>query len=542
MMDTPLLLRSFLLRAAKLFPKKEIISIYPDGIFRYTYADYFKRTCQLANALESLGIKRGDKVASIALNNQRHLELYYGVPCMGAVLHTANFRLPAHHLTYILNHAEDKVLFIEEDLIFIVEAIKDQLKTVKHFVILSQSNKMPKTTLSPVYLYDDLISKFPTEYDYPADLDEKSPALMCYTSATTGDPKGVVYTHRSIVLHSYAAAVTFGVFESDCILHLVPMFHANAWGLPHLSVGLGLNQVLPGRDVLDMAKICKVIKEEKVTVTCGVPTLWLILHNYLEQGGAHDFSSLRVIASGGSACPLALMRSLNDKYKFPIRQAYGATETSPLATAALEKNYMQNLSPDELYSIRNSAGLLALGLDMKIVNAVTGKEVKWDGKDMGELWLRGPWIADEYYKEPERSSQSFVDGWYHTGDVVTIDEEGYVRIVDRTRDLLKSGGEWISSVDLENIIMSHPSVMEAAIIGVPDPKWQEVPFACIVVKPEMTLTPQEMQEFLKDKVKAAYWIPRQYAFIDAIPKTSVMKFDKKTLRQMFTDGKLEVKK
>jgi len=542
MMDTPLLLRSVLLRAAKLFPKKEILSMYPDGIFRYTYADYFKRTCQLAHALESLGIKRGDRVASIALNYQRHLELYLGVPCMGAVLHTANFRLPPHHLSFILNHAEDKVLFIEEDLVFIIEAIKDQLKTVKHFVILSQSNKMPQTSLSPVYLYDELISKFPQEYDFPADLDEKSPAMMCYTSATTGDPKGVVYTHRSIMLHSYAGAMTFGVFENDCALHIVPMFHANAWGMPHICVGMGIKQILPGRDVLDMAKICKVIKDEQVTVTCGVPTIWLMLHNYLEQGGAHDFSSLRVIASGGSACPLALMRSLNEKYNFPIRQAYGGTETSPLATAALEKSYMKDLPPDELYSVRNSAGLLALGLDMRIVNAETGKDVKWDGNEMGEILLRGPWIADEYYKDPERSKQSFVDGWFHTGDVGTIDAEGYLRLVDRTKDLLKSGGEWISSVDLENIIMAHPKVMEAAIIGVPDPKWQEVPFACIVVQPGQTLTPQEMQDFLKDKVKASYWIPKLYAFLDAIPKTSVLKFDKKQLRKMFADGKLEVKK
>jgi fatty-acyl-CoA synthase len=267
-----------------------------------------------------------------------------------------------------------------------------------------------------------------------------------------------------------------------------------------------------------------------------------MLHSYLEQGGAHDFSSLRVIASGGSACPLALMRSLNEKYNFPIRQAYGGTETSPLATAALEKSYMKDLSPDELYSVRNSAGLLALGLDMRIVNAETGKDVKWDGIEMGEIWLRGPWIADEYYKEPERSKQSFVDGWFHTGDVGTIDAEGYLRLVDRIKDLLKSGGEWISSVDLENIIMAHPKVMEAAIIGAPDPKWQEVPFACIVVQPGQTLTPQEMQDFLKDKVKAAYWIPKLYAFLDAIPKTSVLKFDKKELRKMYADGKLDVKK
>ncbi|MBU1712047.1 MAG: AMP-binding protein, partial [Proteobacteria bacterium] len=445
MMDYPLLMRTLLLRAARYFPKKEILSIYPDEIFRYTYGDYYKRTCQLANALKSLGIKKGDRVASIALNNHRHLELYFGVPCTGAVLHTANFRLPPQHLSYILNHAEDKVLFIEEDLIIIAEMIKDQLKTVEHFVVLSQSGKPIQTTLSPVYSYDEWISKFPAEYDFPDDLDENDPAMMCYTSATTGDPKGVVYTHRSIVLHSYAGAVTFGTFESDCALHIVPMFHANAWGMPFIGVGMGFKQILPGRETLNMEKICRVIADEKVTVTCGVPTIWLMLYDYLEKGGWHDFSSLRVIASGGSACPLSLMRGLNEKYNFPIRQAYGGTETSPLATAALEKSYMTDLSPDELYSVRNSAGLPALGVDMKVVDTVTGREVNNDGTEMGEIYLRGPWIADEYYKDPERSRQSFVDGWFHTGDMGTIDGEGYLRIVDRTKDLVKSGGEWISS-------------------------------------------------------------------------------------------------
>jgi fatty-acyl-CoA synthase len=264
-----------------------------------------------------------------------------------------------------------------------------------------------------------------------------------------------------------------------------------------------------------------------------------MLYDYLEKGGWHDFSSLRVIASGGSACPLSLMRNLNEKYKFPIRQAYGGTETSPLATAALEKSYMTDLSPDELYSVRNSAGFPALGVEMKVVNTETGLEVKKDGNEMGEIYLKGPWIADGYYKDPERSKQTFIDGWFHTGDMGTIDAEGYLRIVDRTKDLLKSGGEWISSVDLENIIMAHPKVLEAAIIGVPDPKWQEVPFGCVVVQQGETLTSAELQEFLKDKVKASYWIPKQYAFIGALPKTSVMKFDKKGLRQMYANGQLK---
>jgi len=538
MMDYPLLLRTLLLRSARFFPKQEILSIYPDQIFRYTYSDYFKRTCQLANALESLGIKRGDRVASIALNNHRHLELYFGVPCMGAVLHTANFRLPLQHLAHILNHAEDKVLFIEEDLVFIVEAIRDQLKTVEHFVILSQSGNLPQTTLSPVYDYDKLISAFPSTYDFREDLHENDPALMCYTSATTGDPKGVVYTHRSIVLHSLACIATFGIFPQDCALHIVPMFHANAWGMPFLSVGMGIKQILPGKETLNMEKICRVIADEKVTFTCGVPTIWMMLYDYLEKGGWHDFSSLRVITSGGSACPITLMQGLNEKYRFPIRQAYGSTETSPLVTAALEKSHMTHLSPDELYSVRSSAGLLVLGLDMRVVNRETGYEVKNDGREMGEILLKGPWIADEYYKDPERSKLTFADGWFHTGDMATLDEEGYLRLVDRTKDLVKSGGEWISSVDLENLIMGHPQVMEAAIIGVPDPKWQEVPFGCIVVRPGETLTASDLQDFLRSRVKASYWVPRQFAFIPGLPKTSVMKTDKKALRQMYADGTL----
>ncbi|MDD5712512.1 MAG: AMP-binding protein, partial [Smithellaceae bacterium] len=302
MMEYPLLLRTFLLRTAKYFPKKEIVSVYPNNItFRYTYRDFFKRTCQLANALTACGIKRGDRVASIALNGHRHLELYFGVPCMGAVLHTANFRLPAHHLAYILNHAEDRIVFVEEDLVLFLELIKDQLKTVEKVVILSQTGQMPQTSLPNAVLYDDWIAQYPDTFDFPADLDEWSPALICYTSATTGDPKGVVYTQRGIVMHCYAVAMTLHGAEDDCILHIVPMFHANAWGAPFVAVAVGAKQVLPGRETINMEVICRVIAEEKVTFTAGVPTIWLMLYNYLEAGGKHDFSTLKGIYSGGSA-------------------------------------------------------------------------------------------------------------------------------------------------------------------------------------------------------------------------------------------------
>ena len=482
MMDSPLLLRTFLLRTARYFPKKEVVSVFPEGVHRYTYGDYYKRVCQLAHALKSLGIKRGDKVASMALNDHRHLELYFGVPCTGAVLHTVNFRLPQNHLVYIINHAEDQVIFVDEDLLMFVEMVKDQLKNVRHIVVLSHTGKKPASSIENLIMYDELIAQFPEEYDFPADLSEWDPAMICYTSATTGDPKGVVYSHRAIILHTYAVAITFGASEADCILHIVPMFHANAWCAPFAAVGAGCKQVLPGREVINMEKLCRTIAQEKVTFTAGVPTIWMLLFDYLEKGGWHDFSSLRTIASGGSAIPRQLMIDLNEKYNFPIKQAYGSTETTPLATAAIPKSYMQDWPADKLYDIKTSAGLIAIGLEMKVVGD-SGAEVKMDGKEWGEICLRGPWIANEYYKDPERSKETFYDGWYHTGDIGTIDEEGYVRLVDRKKDLVKSAGEWISSVDLENLIMAHPKVMEAAIIGVPHPKWQERPLACIAVAP-----------------------------------------------------------
>lgn len=540
MMEYPLLLRTHLLRAAKYFPKNEVVSVYPQNeIFRYTYADYFRRTCRLAHALESLGVRRGDHVASMALNTHRHLELYYGVPCIGAALHTTNFRLPLHHLVYIINHAEDKVMFVDEDLAFIVDAIKDQLKTVKHYVVLSQSGKMPQTGLSPVTLYDELIDRFPDQYDFPDDLSEWDPALICYTSATTGDPKGVVYSHRGIILHNSAVTSMFQVSEQDCALHIVPMFHANAWGGPLISVASGAKQVLPGRETINMEAICRVIAKEKVTFTAGVPTIWLMLYNYLEAGGKYDFSSLKKIVSGGSACPRFLMEALNEKYGFPIMQAYGMTETTPLALAAIPKSFMADWPMEKLYDIKSSAGLLAPGLEMKILNE-KGQEVKPDGKEWGEILLRGPWIAREYYRDPERSKTTFAGGWLHTGDVGTIDEEGYVRLVDRTRDLVKSGGEWISSVDLENLIMAHPAVSEAAVIGIPHSKWVERPLGCVVLKPGQSVTEEELRTFLKDKVNASWWVPDHFAFLDQIPKTSVGKFSKKELREMVSSGKIRI--
>jgi len=532
MMNYPLLLTNFMQHAARYYPTKEIVSVYATGTFRYTYADWYKRTSQLAGALCSLGIKKGDRVASFSLNNHRHMELYFGVPCMGAVLHTLNIRLSAENLVYIINHAEDRILFIDEDVYFLIEPFKDQLKTIEKYVIMSQSGVMPQTTLSPVVLYDDLIKDFPETYDFPVDRDENEPCLICYTSATTGDPKGVVYSHRGLVIHSFATGVVLGVQEKDCGLHIVPMFHANAWGAPFACTMRGLKQVLPGRQILDMATLCRIIAEEKVTFSCGVPTIWIMLHSYLESGGTHDFSSIRYLFSGGSAMPRHLIESYEKKYGVLMAQGYGATETSPVVTLSIPKSNMETLSVDEKIDIRTTAGMPIPGLDVKLVNTETGKEVRMDGKEMGEILVRGPWIASEYYKDPKQSAMTFPDGWFHTGDIGTMSKEGYISLVDRTKDLIKSAGEWISSIDLENAIMGFSKVLEAAVISLPDEKWQERPMACVVPQPDAanTITKEEIQAYLKDKV-AKWWIPDEIVFMTELPKTSVGKFNKKKLRE-----------
>jgi fatty-acyl-CoA synthase len=529
-MNYPLLLTNLMTHAAKYYGKKEIVSVYPDSTFRYDYGRWYRRVCQLAHALESMGIKKNDRVASFALNNQRHLELYFSVPGMGAVLHTLNIRLSAENLVYIINHAGDRVLFVDEDVYFLLEPVMDKLKTIEQYVIMSQSGKMPDTKLKPVVLYDDLIGKFPESYDFPVDRDENDPALICYTSATTGDPKGVVYSHRGMVLHAYAVATSLGALESDCALHIVPMFHANAWGAPFVCVMLGMKQVLPGRQILDMGSLCSIIASEHVTFSCGVPTIWMMLHQYLEAGGAHDFSSVRNVYSGGSAMPLHLMESFEKKYGLRMSQGYGSTETSPIVSLSGTKSYMEALSIDEKLKYKGTAGLPVPGLDVKIITT-EGEEAKMNGTDMGEICVRGPWIASEYYNDPETSGRIFRDGWFHTGDIGTMDEEGYITIVDRLKDMIKSAGEWISSIDLENTIMQHPKVLEAAVIGIPHEKWQERPCACVVPRPEHreTITEGEIIDFISAKV-AKWWVPDRVVFIDEIPKTSVGKFSKKDLR------------
>ncbi|WP_404323639.1 long-chain fatty acid--CoA ligase [Cytobacillus firmus] len=529
MMQTPLTMTQMIRRAEKYFPKKTVVSRTAGGIQRLTYKEIAERTRKLAESLQKLGVERGDKVGTLAWNHHRHLEAYFAIPCSGAVLHTINIRLSPQHITYIINHAEDKVLLIDPDIVPLIEKVKDELKTVKAFIIMTDEEELPETSLSPVYHYEKLINEASGAYEYPDDLDENSAAGMCYTSATTGNPKGVVYSHRGIVLHSMALGMadSAAVSEKDIALPVVPMFHVNAWGLPFAAVWFGTTLVLPG-PYFTPKLLAELIQSEKVTITAGVPTIWLGLLKELDEN-KYDMSSLRSVLCGGSAAPKGMIKAFEQKHKIPFMHAYGMTETSPLVVISTLKSYQEELSAEERLDIKAKQGILVPGLEMKI--AGKDGEAAWDGKEMGELAIRGPWIASEYYKD-ERTNEAFRDGWLYTGDVVTIDEEGFMKIVDRTKDLIKSGGEWISSVDIENALMAHESVFEAAVVAVPHEQWQERPVACVVLKEPFKgqTTTEELYEFLKPQF-AKWWLPDEILFFEEIPKTSVGKFLKMALRE-----------
>lgn len=533
MMDTQLTLTSFLRRAERHFTHKTIISRTSEtNIQTFTYGEYAKRTRKLADALTKLGMTKGTKVATFCWNHHRHLEAYFAVPCAGAVLHMVNIRLFPEHIIYVVNHAQDEIVLVDDSLLPLVEAVASHFKTVKAYVICGDNVDLSKTTLPNAYSYEELVAAASDTFEFPEDLDENSAAGMCYTSATTGMPKGVVYTHRSIVLHSMSMwnADGVAVSERDTVLPVVPMFHASAWGLPFACVGAGATQVLPG-PMFTPSLILDLFEQYKVTVSAGVPTIWLGVLQEQKQN-PRDLSSVRCLVCGGSASPLGLIRAF-EEMGIEYYTGFGMTETSPLVSLSVYTSQMADYSFDEKMEVRMTQGLTMPLVETRIVNE--NGDVPWDDETMGEIIVRGPWIAAEYYND-ERTVEAFKDGWLYTGDIAVFTPDGYIRITDRTKDLIKSGGEWISSIALENELMTHEKVFEAAVIAVPHEKWIERPLACVVAKPEFkdSITKEELLASLSEAFPKK-WVPDDVVFLDEIPKTSVGKFLKAKLREELQD-------
>jgi fatty-acyl-CoA synthase len=526
--DVQLTVQMLLRRMRSVGAAGEVATLQSDGsLQRCSYAELGDRVDRLCTALASLGVGRGDRVATLAWNTQAHLEAYLAAPSMGAVLHTLNLRLPQDQLTYIVDHAEDAVVIVDETLVPLLAAIAPRLASTPRVVIVGDGDD---GGLPGALRYEELLADSVAAFDYP-EIDERHASGLCYTSGTTGNPKGVLYSHRSTVLHAMAACMndTLGVSARDRILPVVPMFHANAWGIPYAAALAGADLVMPGR-FLQAERIAQLIEDERVTIAGAVPTIWMDLLRYADEHRP-DLSSLRIVPCGGAAVPRGLMEAFEERHGVPIVQAWGMTETSPLGSVAHEP---RDARGEERWRYKAMAGRVCAGVEPRLVDD-DGREVPWDGESTGELEVRGPWVASAYYRDP--SPEKFDDGWLRTGDVAAIEPGGYIRLTDRAKDVIKSGGEWISSVELENELMAHPAVAEAAVIARPDERWTERPLACVVPEADAQVTADELAAHLADRV-ARWWIPEEFAFIDEVPKTSVGKFDKKVLRARLSAGEL----
>jgi fatty-acyl-CoA synthase len=536
MMQQPLLISSLLTHAERHHGEREIVSRRVEGdIHRTTYRELGRRARRLANALQALGIGFGDRVATLAWNGYRHLELYYAVSGSGAVLHTLNPRLHPDQLSWIVDHAEDRVLCFDLSFLPLVEAIAARLKSVRAFVLMTDRAHMPAETKIPGLLcYEELVEAQPSKFEWP-DLDERTASSLCYTSGTTGNPKGALYSHRSTLLHSYAAALpdALNCSGSDTILPVVPMFHVNAWGLPYIACMVGAKLVFPG-PWLDGKSLYELFEAEGVTLSAGVPTVWQGLLAHVESQGL-AFGTMHRTIVGGAACPPAMMRAFQERHGVQVLHAWGMTEMSPLGTACALQPRHQALGAEERLAIQSKQGRAVFGVEMKIVDE-SGAALPHDGRSAGELLVRGPWIISGYFRG--EGAGPLVDGWFPTGDVSTIDAEGYMQITDRSKDVIKSGGEWIGSIDLENIAMAHPSVAMAACIAARHAKWDERPLLVVVKKPGAVLTREEMLRFYEGKI-AKWWTPDDVVFVDSIPLGATGKVQKNLLRDAWRDHLLE---
>ena len=530
MQDSPLLISGIIRHGEWLYADKTVYTVTATGVQEASFTEIVNRAEKLAAALRRLGIGDGDRVGTFMWNNQVHMEAYLAVPAMGAVLHTLNIRLFPEQLAFVINHAEDQVIIVDHTLIPLLAKVRDQIPTVKHIIVNGPDES---GVLGETIDYEDFIKAESPGFAWP-DLDEKSAAIMCYTSGTTGNPKGVVYSHRSIWLHSLAStsANSIGLSEKDRCLLIVPMFHVNAWGAVYTAFFAGTELIMP-QMFLQGEPIVKMIRELRPTISLGVPTVWNDVLRAAENDADADFSSMRGILAGGSAVPRSMIEAFRDRYGRNMVQGWGMTETSPLAAVSIPPF---GTPPDEEIDYRAKAGRVVAGVEMRITDD-DGSVLPNDGQTVGEFEIRGPWITGSYFgvDDPER----FHDGWLRTGDIGTLDHEGFMVISDRTKDVIKSGGEWISSVELEGTVMAHPAVFEAAVIAVPDDKWQERPLCCVVLRPGASASATELRDFLATRV-AKWWLPEHWTFVDSIPKTSVGKFDKKVLRAQFAAGELNV--